>query len=76
MDVCENSAKCPIFSGMLQGKEFTQQAYRSKYCEAGEAGWELCKRYLTKAKYDACPPNLLPNSGMNLEAIAEKYALA
>jgi hypothetical protein len=73
---CENAEKCPIFNGILRGKEFTQQAYRIQYCEAGEVGWKSCKRYQAKEAYGVCPPNLLPNSGLSLQGDAEKYGLS
>lgn len=74
--ICLNSAKCLIFSGVLQGKEITSKAYRNKYCEAGQQGWESCKRYMTKAKFGSCPPDLLPNSILTLDEIRAKYNLA
>lgn len=73
--ICANSAKCPIFSGVLQGKEITSKSYRNKYCEAGIQGWENCKRYMAKAKFGVCPPDLLPNSILSLEEIGVKYNL-
>lgn len=75
MERCENAEKCPIFNGVLQGKDFTRKAYRSLYCEGGEKGWSTCKRYQAKEAYGQCPPNLLPNSFLSLEKIAERYNL-
>lgn len=72
-DVCPNFEKCPIYNDILKDKESTENAYKRQYCEAGEANWLRCKRYLVKEKYGKCPPNLLPNSLLSLEEIAEKY---
>ncbi len=73
--ICVNSAKCPIFSGVLLGKEMTSKSYKSRYCEAGSQGWETCKRYMAKAKFGVCPSDLLPNSILSLDEIAVKYKL-
>ncbi len=73
--VCANSAKCPIFNGVLQGKEITSKSYRNRYCEAGSPGWESCKRFVVKNKFGVCPPDLLPNSLLTLDEIAAKYNL-
>lgn len=72
---CPNSPKCPIFNGILAGKEYTAKVYRRKYCEGGEAAFKSCKRYMAKEKFGDCPPNLLPNSNMELDEIGAKYNL-
>jgi len=74
-NVCPNSAKCPIFNGILSGKAMTSRAYRTQYCESGEDKWNTCKRLLIKNKCGACPPDLLPNSSLTIEQIAAKYNL-
>ncbi len=74
-NVCPNSEKCPIFSGILVDKAVTAKSYRKQFCEAGESKWITCKRFMTKQKYGTCPSDLLPNSIMTLEQIAQKYHL-
>ena len=34
---CPKTVKCPIFSGVLKGTEYTE-TYKKLYCEAGEEG--------------------------------------
>ena len=73
---CPNSASCPIFNGILAGKDYTAKVYRTKYCEGGEPAFKSCKRFMAKEKFGSCPPNLLPNSTLSLEEIVAKYNLA
>lgn len=68
-NLCKNYEKCPIYSGVLQGKEMTSKIYREKYCEGGSEGWNLCKRYLVKEKSGKCPQNTLPNSTKSVDEI-------
>jgi hypothetical protein len=74
-NICPNYEKCPIFNGILSGKEMTSQAYRKIYCESAEQKWNTCKRYMIKKEYGVCPPDLLPNTTYTLEQIAAKYNL-
>lgn len=67
--VCKNYEKCPIYTGVLLGKEFTARSYRMQFCDAGEQGWSTCKRYLVKEKCGKCPPDLLPNSFKSVDEI-------
>ena len=66
---CANYEKCPVFNGILEGKEITSKSYKQKYCNAGTAGWNSCKRYQVKEKTGQCPPNLLPNSLKTVDEI-------
>ncbi len=75
LECCSGIDKCPIYSGILQGKEFTTKAYKKMYCEAGEEGRNNCKRWQVKQRYGACPPNLLPNSIESVESIGKAYNL-
>jgi hypothetical protein len=74
-NICPNSAKCPIFNGILSGREMTSKAYRTQFCEGGEDKWKSCKRFMTKQQCGSCPADLLPNSSMSVEQIAAKYHL-
>lgn len=69
VQVCKNYQTCPIFSGMLQGKEVTSKGYKNQYCQAGEAGWLKCKRFIVKEKTGKCPPKMLPNAMKSIEEI-------
>ena len=66
---CKNFEKCPIYNGILKDKLVTQQGYRRQFCDAGEAGWNNCKRYQVKEKTGKCPPDLLPNSFKSVDDI-------
>ena len=72
---CPSAAQCPIFNGILSGKTLASQSYRDLFCEAGEAKWSSCKRYLTKKKFGKCPPDLLPNDFNSVEQIGILYKL-
>ena len=72
---CPNSPKCPIFNGILAEKTTTSKAYRKRYCEAGPEAYKTCKRFMAKEMYGQCPSNLLPNSGLSLEEIGNRYNL-
>ncbi len=67
--ICINFEKCPIYSGILVGKEITAKGYKKQFCEAGEDGWLKCKRYLVKERAGKCPPDLLPNSHKSVDEI-------
>ena len=71
-NVCPNSEQCPIFNGILFGKEITAKSYRNHFCNAGAVKWNSCKRFIIKEQYGKCPPDLLPNSSMTVEQIAIK----
>ncbi len=76
MKTCPNAEKCPIFNGILKDKVITAKGYRSKFCDAGMEQYTTCKRYQTKERFGSCPADLLPNSFMTLEQIADRYQLA
>ncbi len=71
-NICKKFEKCPIYSGILVGKEFTSKSYKNQYCEAGNDGWESCKRYQVSEKNGEVPPDLLPNSKLSVDEIIEK----
>jgi hypothetical protein len=73
--ICKNFEKCPIYNGILQDKEMTARNYKRQYCEAGEDGWNTCKRYLVKEKTGKCPADLLPNSFKTVDAIVAEMNL-
>jgi hypothetical protein len=66
---CKNYEKCPIYSGILKDKATTAQGYKKQFCDAGEAGWSKCKRFLVKEATGKCPADLLPNSFKSVEDI-------
>jgi hypothetical protein len=67
--ICKNFEKCPIYTGILIGKEMTSKNYKQRYCDAGEKGWLSCKRYMVKERTGKCPPDLLPNATKDIETI-------
>jgi hypothetical protein len=69
IDICPSSEKCPIFNGILKGKEFTTISYKRLYCENGEQGRLNCRRWQVKQKYGKVPIDLLPNSMKSVEEI-------
>jgi hypothetical protein len=73
--ICKNFEKCPIYSGILTGKDTTAKGYKNRYCEAGKDGWNKCKRYLVKEQTGKCPPDLLPNSFKDVETIIREMNL-
>ncbi len=73
---CEGIEKCPIFNGVLKDKKMTTKSYQIQYCTAGEEGYSKCKRLQVKQRYGVCPPDLLPNSSLSIEQIAERYDLS
>ena len=73
--ICKNYEKCPIYSGVLTGKEITSKNYKLRYCEAGEDGWLACKRFQVKELTGKCPPDLLPNSFKDVETIMKEMNL-
>ena len=66
--LCPKTSKCPIFSGVLKGSEFTE-TYKRLYCENGEKGRNNCRRFQVAEKVGKCPENILPNSGKSVEEI-------
>jgi hypothetical protein len=72
IDVCPSFDKCPIFNGILLGKDFTTASYKRLYCEAGEQGRLNCRRWQMKQKYGKVPNDLLPNAMKTLEEIAKE----
>jgi hypothetical protein len=68
--LCKNYEKCPIFNGILVGKDATTKSYRNKYCtNESVSGWETCKRFMVKEKIGKVPPDLLPNSMKSVDEI-------
>ena len=72
---CKNFEKCPIYSGILVGKEITSKGYKAKYCDAGEQGWGTCKRFQVKELTGKCPVDLLPNSFKDIAAIIKDMSM-
>ena len=67
--ICHRSAKCPIYSGVLDSKGVLIKTYKNLYCENGKAGHEKCKRYQVAMIAGSSPPDLLPNSSLPVEEI-------
>jgi hypothetical protein len=69
-NICPSAEKCPIFTEILTGKDFTAKSYKLLYCEAGENGRMNCRRWQVKQKYGKVPSDLLPNTTKTVEEIA------
>lgn len=67
--ICKYYEPCPVFNGILHSKAMTVKCYKRQYCEAGNTGWETCKRFQVNEITGICPPDLLPNSLKPLEDI-------
>lgn len=67
-ETCPNTVKCPIFSGVLKGTQYTE-TYKNLYCLAGETGREKCMRYKISQKVGKCPAHVLPNASKPMEDI-------
>lgn len=72
IDICSGAGTCPVFSGTLQGNEFTTKNYHDHYCNAGLSGRLYCKRWLVLQKFGQCPSNVLPNSSKSVDEIAKE----
>jgi len=68
--ICARSAKCPIYTGILESNEILINAYKSLYCENGKTGRENCKRYQVASIVGSSPPDdILPNSDLSVDTI-------
>ena len=67
--ICKRSAKCPIYTGILESNEVLVQTYKNMYCENGKQGREVCKRYQVASIVGSCPPDILPNSDLSVDTI-------
>jgi len=74
--VCFRSAKCPIYTGILESNEVLIQLYKRTYCENGKQGRDVCKRYQVALLAGSCPPDILPNSHLSIEYIIRKIELS
>lgn len=74
-NVCKNYQNCPVFNGILHDKQFTAKSYRMQFCEAGQTGWEKCRRYQVKELTGKCPPDLLPNCIKTAEEVIKTMVM-
>ena len=70
--ICERSAKCPIYTGVLESKDVLINTFKSLYCEKGKEIYQMCKRYQVSNVAGKCPPDTLPNSRLTVEEIIKK----
>lgn len=75
-NTCPKVEKCPIFVNNVLTIENAAVAYKSLYCEAGEAKFKSCKRFIVSNKVGSCPPDVLPNCSRTIEEIIEKIAVS
>ena len=67
--ICEKSAKCPIYAGVLGSDPLLVDTYKILYCDNGQQGRDKCKRYQVANRMGKCPPDLLPNSRSSVDEI-------
>jgi len=70
--ICERSAKCPIYTGVLESKGVLISTFKNLYCEKGKEVYQTCKRYRVADIAGSCPPDILPNSRLTVEEIIKK----
>lgn len=70
---CPNYEKCPIYLGILKGKDLTSKAYIQFYCASEKH--PTCKRFMVKEVTGICPPDILPNSVLSIDEIIQEYNL-
>lgn len=66
--MCENTEKCPVYTGILKQNPMMIKIYKNLYCQS-EDGKHKCKRYMLKNAIGRCPDNILPNDSRNLQDI-------
>ncbi len=73
--ICPKVEKCPIFLKNVLTIENAAVAYRTLYCEAGEAKFKTCKRFIVSNAVGSCPPHVMPNSCKSVEEIMSKASV-
>ena len=73
--ICDKTAKCPIYTGVLKSSETLTRTYKNLFCENGEEGRNKCKRYQVANIIGSCPSSMLPNSKQSVEEIIAKAEL-
>lgn len=71
---CPNYRECIL----VNDKDFLSNSedkaiYKSEYCESKDKKWLICKRYMTKEEINFCPDFVLPDTGMSVVDIIEKF---
>lgn len=70
---CPKFVKCPIYQKNVFKNESSGESYKNLYCNAGEAKYKACKRYLVSEKAGKpAPENIMPNSSLTVDEIIEK----
>ena len=72
--ICMRSAKCPIYTGILESNEVLIRTYKNLYCENGKEGRENCKRFQVASIAGSCPPDILPNNDLTVDTILRLMA--
>jgi hypothetical protein len=69
---CPKFEKCPIFTGRSFKQLNSSDVYKRLYCNAGEAKYKTCKRFIVSEKTGKpVPDNIMPNSTMEIDKIVE-----
>lgn len=70
--ICEKSAKCPIYSGILESNPVLVQTYKNLYCHNGKIGRDKCKRFQVAIRIGSCPQDVLPNCQLTIDEIVKR----
>ncbi len=71
---CPNYESCRLVqTRVVVSEENVRTTYISSYCRNSETNWTVCKRFITKAKYDLCPDFVLPDSLLSPEEILDRF---
>ena len=71
-NICPSVKTCPIFINNVLSTENVATAYRKLYCEAGQAKYATCKRFIVSGKAGSCPADVMPNTSRTIEEILAK----
>lgn len=71
---CPNYRECILINHkhFLSSNE-DKTIYVSDYCESKDKKWLICKRYMTREEINFCPDFVLPDTGMSVVEIIEKF---
>jgi hypothetical protein len=71
MEKCIKFSACPIFNNNHDVENSLISSYKRIFCSAGEYNHKICKRYQVCELLGYCPPNVYPNSIINIKESGE-----
>ncbi len=72
---CPKYMACRLINNNIPEFPGPHEKYLSKFCQAGEQNWSMCKRYQTAIELGECPDFLLPDSRLGLKEIIDKMGI-